>query len=177
MENIVLIGMPGSGKSTLGVLLAKALGRSFVDTDLLVQVKASGRLQALLDEKGVDAFLDLEGETVSELDAENAVIATGGSVVYRAAAMAHLRQNGVLVYLALPYAEIRRRVKNLSTRGVALRAGQTLRTLYDERVPLYEKYCDIRFAPAPGASLEETVAELCERLEKQEKPEKLEERK
>lgn len=165
MDNIVLIGMPGSGKSTLGVLLAKALGRSFVDTDLLIQLRAGGKLQTLLNEKGVDAFLDLEGETVRQLEVRGAVIATGGSVVYRAAAIAHLRQNGVMVYLDLPYEEIRRRVKNLPTRGVALREGQTLRELYEERVPLYERYCDLRFAPTPGATMEETVAELCARLE------------
>ena len=164
MENIVLIGMPGSGKSTLGVLLAKALGRGFIDTDLLIQVKAGNRLQALLNQRGVDAFLDLECETVCEARGENAVIATGGSVVYREAAMAHLRQNGALVYLSLPYEEILRRVKNLPTRGVALREGQTLRDLYDERAPLYERYADLRFSPAPGASMEASVAALAARL-------------
>lgn len=164
MKNIVLIGMPGSGKSTLGVLLAKALGRDFVDTDLLIQRKAGNLLQPLLEQRGIDGFLDLEAETVRELRVCGAVIATGGSVVYRDAAMAHLKANGVLVYLELPYEEIRRRVKNLPTRGVALRPGQTLRDLYDERTPLYQGYADLRIALHAGASMEDAVDEICRRL-------------
>ncbi|MDD3335432.1 MAG: shikimate kinase [Eubacteriales bacterium] len=163
MNNIVLIGMPGSGKSTLGVLLAKAMGRDFVDTDVLIQVKNGSRLQALLNRFGVDGFLKLEEQAVLELDVENTVIATGGSVVYSAAAMEHLRQNGIIVYLELPYEEIERRIRNLSTRGVALREGQTLRGLYDERIPLYQSAADVSFRQ-PTGSAESAVEKLCDIL-------------
>lgn len=158
MRNIVLIGMPGSGKSTLGVLLAKTMGLDFVDTDLLIQRRCGDRLQALLDAKGVDAFLKLEEETICRLNAKASVIATGGSAVYGQAAMRHLRQNGIVVYLKLSYEEIERRIKNLPSRGVALREHQTLHDLYIERVPLYESACDLCFEPRMRRMEEEAEA-------------------
>lgn len=158
MKNIVLIGMPGSGKSTMGVLLAKAIGCDFIDTDVLIQVRYGKKLQTLLNEQGLEAFLKLESDTVCAMEAAGAVIATGGSVVYSDAAIRHLRENGVIVYLRLPCDEIIRRVKNLSTRGVALREGQTLDDLYNERVPLYERACDLPFDPC--GTMEEAVEAL-----------------
>ena len=163
MSNIVLIGMPGCGKSTVGVLLAKALGMAFLDTDIVLQAKEGALLQSLLDAIGIDAFLRREEEAILTVDAQSTVIATGGSVVYEQRAMRHLHERGKVVYLALPYEEIERRLSNLATRGVALRPGQTLRALYDERVPLYEKEADVTFE-AEGLDIEQTVARLARLL-------------
>ena len=162
-SNIVLIGMPGSGKSTIGVLLAKALGMKFVDTDQVIQEKYGDKLQHILDTSGVDAFLRLEEDTVASLNAEGTVIATGGSVIYGPRAMVHLHEQGTIVYIQLPYEVIERRINNMATRGIALREGQTLRDLYDERVPLYEAACDVRFEPGPG-DIDSSAAQLCAQL-------------
>ena len=161
--NIVLIGMPGCGKSTVGVLLAKALGMAFVDTDVVLQAREGRKLQQMIDDIGVDAFLDKEQDAILSLCCDRTVVATGGSVVYGKEAMAHLHENGVVVYIRLPFAEIRRRLQNLATRGVTLREGQTLRGLYDERVPLYEAQADIVFDSGEG-DIEQTVAALAARL-------------
>lgn len=167
MKNIVLIGMPGCGKSTVGVLLAKALGFEFMDTDIVIQAMYGEKLQELVNRLGVDDFLDLEEEAICDLDVMDTVIATGGSVVYGKEAMAHLRKEGIVVYLELPYAQMARRIYNLSTRGIALRAGQTLKDLYDERVPLYKANCDICFLVGDG-TIEETVQRLAQLLERRE---------
>lgn len=156
LENIVLIGMPGCGKSTVGVLLAKALGYDFIDTDVVLQAREKQKLQDMIDEIGVDAFLKKEQNAILSLSVSRCVIATGGSVVYGKDAMRHLRQHGIVVYIRLPYEEIERRLSNLATRGVTLRAGQTLKDLYDERIPLYEAAADIVF-DADGADIERTV--------------------
>lgn len=145
-KNIVLIGMPGAGKSTVGVVLAKALGMQFIDTDILIQERAGKMLQEILDGNGPDAFKRLEEETILSIRPERAVIATGGSVVCSEAAMAHLKSGGVVVYLEIPYAEMEARLKNITTRGILLLPGQSLRGMYDERVPLYEKYADLTVA-------------------------------
>ncbi len=142
-QNIVLIGMPGAGKSTLGVLLAKTLGKSFLDTDLLIQEKEGRLLQAIIDQDGVAKFLQIEARVLRQVEIVNAVIATGGSVVYDQNAMKHLGQNGIIVYLQLPYAEIECRISNMASRGIALGAGQRLIDLYNERTPLYERYADL----------------------------------
>lgn len=142
-SNIVLIGMSGAGKSTVGVLLAKALGMGFTDTDIVIQQNAGRTLQSLLDSDGADAFLRLESQTVCALRAENCVIATGGSVVYSPAAMDALRANGRVVYLKAPFSELEKRLTNISTRGIVMRPGETLRGVFAEREPLYEKYCDL----------------------------------
>ena len=163
MTNVVLIGMPGCGKSTVGVLLAKALGLTFVDTDTVLQKREKRKLQPMIDEIGVDAFLIREEEAVCSLHVDHAVIATGGSVVYGQRAMAHLHENGVVVYIRLPYEIIERRLSNLATRGVTLRPGQTLRDLYDERVPLYEREADVVF-DADNGSVEEAAAALADCL-------------
>lgn len=161
--NIVLIGMPGCGKSTVGVLLAKALGMAFIDTDVVLQAKEGRKLQQMIDDIGVDAFLKKEEEAILSLSCENTVVATGGSVVYGERAMKRLHQGGTVVYMRLPYAQIARRLGNLATRGVTLRAGQTLLDLYNERVPLYEAQADIVFDASDG-EIEQTVAALCARL-------------
>lgn len=140
--NLVLIGMPGSGKSTCGVLAAKALLKNFFDTDLLIQSIEEKRLQNIIDEKGIDYFLEAEEQAVLSLNIEATVIATGGSVVYSEKAMQHLKNMGKIIYLHLGYDTMCRRIKNITTRGVVLKSGSTLEDMYEERLPLYEKYAD-----------------------------------
>lgn len=164
MANVVLIGMPGCGKSTIGVLLAKALKMDFLDTDVAFQNRQDKRLQEIIEEVGVDAFLQMEEACVLSLDAEDTVIATGGSVVYGEKAMRHLHEHGIVVYIRLPYAEIERRLSNLASRGVTLREGQTLQDLYNERIPLYEKEADIVFDPG-NLNIEETAQALKARMD------------
>lgn len=142
-KNIVLIGMPGAGKSTVGVVLAKRLGYRFVDSDLVIQEKTRKLLHELITEHGVDGFLKIEEEINAGLDCEKCIIATGGSVIYGEKAMEHLREIGCVVYLKLSYEEIENRLGDLTARGVALKNGQTLRDLYNERCPLYEKYAHV----------------------------------
>lgn len=164
MANVVLIGMPGCGKSTVGVLLAKALGMAFMDTDVVLQAKEGRKLQQMIDDIGIDAFLSREQDAILGLNCDRTVIATGGSVVYGESAMAHLHANGIVVYIRLPYAEIENRLSNLATRGVTLRDGQTLYDLYQERIPLYEKEADVVF-DASGCDIEKTVASIARRME------------
>lgn len=163
MANIALIGMPGCGKSTVGVLLAKALGMTFVDTDIVLQEQQGRKLQEMIDEIGVDAFLDMEEACVAALSPENSVVATGGSVVYGKRAMRRLHKLGTVVYIRLPFDEIQRRLQNLATRGVTLRKGQTLLDLYNERIPLYEKEADVVF-DAENLSLDHSAQLLAKRL-------------
>ena len=142
-DNIVLIGMPGVGKSTIGVVLAKVLGYEFVDADLLIQ-KAEGKLlHEIIDERGTDGFIEVENRVNSQIDTHRSVIATGGSVVYGKEAMEHLRSIGTVVYLKQNLRPLERRLRNLKGRGVVLKPGQTLADLYKERVALYEKYADV----------------------------------
>ena len=163
MANIVLIGMPGCGKSTVGVLLAKALQMDFVDTDIVLQQQQGKKLQEIIDQVGNDAFLKLEEDCVCGLECDQTVVATGGSVVYGKEAMRCLHENGFVVYIRLPYEEIERRLSNLATRGVTLKKGQTLRNLYDERIPLYEAEADYIFEPEEG-DVQKTVLDLAQRL-------------
>lgn len=143
MKNIVLIGMPGSGKSTVGVVLAKHMGLSFVDSDLLIQ-KAHGRLlHEIIEERGVEGFWQVENDINAAIEAENSVIATGGSAIYGAEAMAHLKNIGTVIYLKLSCQELKERLGDLNERGVTLKDGQDLEGLYEERTPYYEKYADI----------------------------------
>ena len=161
MANIVLIGMPGCGKSTVGVLLAKALGMRFLDTDVVFQAQQGRKLQEMINEIGIDAFLNMEEACVCGIECDYTVIATGGSVVYGKKAMWHLHHNGLIVYIQLPYKEIEKRLSNLATRGVTLREGQTLHDLYDERIPLYEAEADIVF-DASDEEIEQTTRELAD---------------
>ena len=140
--NIILIGMPGSGKSTCGVVAAKLLLKNFFDTDLLIQNREGRRLQQIIDEKGLDYFARAEEEAVLSLDIAGTVIATGGSVVYSPAAMEPLRRMGKVIYLHLEYETMCRRIQNLDSRGVVLQAGYTLQDMYKERLPLYRRYAD-----------------------------------
>ena len=142
-HNIVLIGMPGAGKSTVGVVLAKKLGYRFVDSDLVIQDTYGKLLHELIEEHGIEGFWKIENDVNASLDLKRSVIATGGSAVYGAEAMEHLRKIGTVIYLQLPFEEIAGRLGDLSARGVTLREGQTLSDLYAERVPLYEKYAHL----------------------------------
>lgn len=143
MKNIVLIGMPGAGKSTVGVVLAKNLGMSFMDSDLVIQEKEGKKLHELITEHGSDGFLRIEDRVNASINPANTVIATGGSVVYCENAMKHLGEIGTICYLKLSYEGIRDRLGDLAQRGVVLKDGQTLQDLYNERVPLYEKYANL----------------------------------
>lgn len=141
--NIILIGMPGVGKSTLGVLLAKALGMAFIDTDIVIQENEGRQLQEIIDADGIDAFLEAEERAILGLKAHGAVISTGGSAVYSEGAMAHLKNGGLTIYLDAPFDEIENRLSNISTRGIVIRPGCSLQDIYNERVPLYRKYADV----------------------------------
>ena len=164
MKNIVLIGMPGCGKSTIGVVLAKVLGFDFVDADVLIQKKHGKLLRELIAEYGDDGFLQIENDVNKEIDLKNTVIATGGSVVYCDEAMQHYVKNDIVVYIELPYGVIASRLENVKRRGVVLKDGQTLKDLYEERVPLYEKYADI-VVDEEGKDLEASLQALLETLQ------------
>lgn len=156
MDNIILIGMPGSGKSSVGVVLAKALGCRFLDADLLIQEREGALLQEILDRRGLEPFLDLEGEVLRSIRCRRTVIAPGGSCVCRAGAMEHLRSLGTVVYLQLSLSEVEARICNLATRGIALAPGQTIVDVYEYRVPLYQRYADLTVR-ADGQTLTGTV--------------------
>ena len=143
MKNIIFIGMPAVGKSTVGVVVAKRLGYEFIDTDLLIQKQENRLLREIIAEEGLDGFLSIENQVNRDVEAEHAVISPGGSVVYCEEAMKHYKEIGTIVYLHASFEVINSRLKNAKKRGVALRDGQTLKDLYDERVVLFEKYADI----------------------------------
>lgn len=149
--------MPGSGKSSVGVVLAKAMGLGFVDGDLLIQQKQGALLQEILDQRGVEGFLDLEEQVLSALDCRRMVIAPGGSCVCRVGTMEHLRRLGTVVYLSLSLAEVGRRIQNLDSRGIAMERGQTLAEVYAARLPLYQRFAHVTVA-VDGQSVAETVA-------------------
>lgn len=165
MRNITLIGMPGSGKSTVGVVLAKALGYEFLDGDLLIQSEQGCLLQQLIDRYGQKAFLDIEGDTLAGISCDKTVIAPGGSCVLRDKAMEHLKSLGQIVYLHLEYEELESRIHNLATRGIAFAPGQTLKDVYDQRLPLYQKWADVTL-PVQGRSLEDTLSEVLRLLDR-----------
>lgn len=155
-RNIVLIGMPGSGKSTIGVVLAKVLGFQFIDSDLLIQEREHRLLPEILEEDGPDRFNEIENQVNASIEADRAVIATGGSVVYGKEAMAHLRGIGLVVYLKLNYSEIEERVGDFHERGISMQDGQTLKDVYAERTPLYEKYAHV-IVEVKNQSIRETM--------------------
>lgn len=159
MRNLVLIGMPGCGKSTVGVLAAKALAMNFVDTDLLLQRRMGTSLQRMVDELGTEGFYQQEERVVKTLRARNTVIATGGSVALEDHAMRRLKRDGRVVFLRLSYERIEERLKNISTRGIAMEKGQTLRQLYEERQPAYLRWSDA-VLDAEGLTVEQTVERL-----------------
>ncbi|NLP36908.1 MAG: shikimate kinase [Firmicutes bacterium] len=159
-HNLVLIGMPGAGKSTVGVLVAKTLGMAFVDTDLLLQQSEKRLLQEIIEQEGSQNFLLLEEKTVLTLQAKYSVIATGGSVIYSQRGMQHLQKNGLIVYLQLPYGELVQRIHNMAARGIVMTKNQTLAELYAERKDFYEKYAEI-IINCSGLSIEESVQKVC----------------
>ena len=142
MKNIILTGMPGAGKSTVGVILAKTLGMNFIDTDTVLQENAGRILQEIINTGGIDAFLKTEERSIVSLECENTIIATGGSVVFSDKSMNYLKKKGIIIYLYISYGELVRRIKNITTRGIVLAADQSLLDLYKQRLPLYEKYAD-----------------------------------
>ena len=159
MKNVVLIGMPGSGKSTSGVLAAKALCMDFVDTDLVIQQNEKMPLQAIINTKGNESFAAAEESAVCGLNVQNAVIATGGSVVYSQKAMAHLKENAVVLYLRISFETMMKRIADMHSRGILLKDGETVRAMYDERISLYEKYADM-ILDCDGKDVETTVSEI-----------------
>jgi shikimate kinase len=163
MKNIVIIGMPGAGKSTMGVILAKTLGRNFIDTDIVAQETSGRLLQEIIDGEGTGAFLETEEKTILSLHGHNAVIATGGSVVFSEKAMQHLKKDGVVVYLKISFEEMVRRLNNITTRGIVLAAGQSLFDMYNQRVPLYEKYADITIDCSDG-DFEHCIGNVIDKL-------------
>lgn len=158
-RNVVLIGMPGAGKSTVGVVLAKKLGYAFVDADLVIQNREGKLLHEIISERGVEGFWRVEESVGESMEADKTVVATGGSAVYGERAMRHYRQMGAVVYLSLPLEEIRDRLGDLAERGVTLKEGQDLESLYAERQPLYERYADIT-VDCSGLSIREIVEQI-----------------
>lgn len=159
MNNIVLIGMPGAGKSTVGVVLAKCLGCRFVDSDLVIQEKTGMLLHEIIEAKGIDGFLAVENEVNASLEVRRSVIATGGSVIYGEEAMEHLKGIGTVVYLKLSYPAVKERLGDLNERGVTVREGQTLKDLYEERIPYYERYAQI-VLDCENKTIRDIVAEI-----------------
>ena len=163
MKNIVLIGMPGVGKSTIGVILAKEIGYQFVDSDLLIQKQESRLLKDIISSEGVEGFLSIEIQVNASIDVSDSVIATGGSAVYGAEAMAHLKEIGTIVYLKCSFDTLNKRLGDLKGRGVVLKKGQTLKDIFEERRVLYEKYADI-IIEENEKGIEETLSLLLDAL-------------
>ena len=159
--NIVLIGMPASGKSTVGVILAKVLGMDFIDSDIVIQKREGARLNELIEKYGVDDFMRREEAAILGINVTNTVIATGGSAVYSAASMAHLAENSCIVYLKVELDVLKKRLSDIKGRGVVLRDGETLETIYETRAKLYEKYADITIEET-GASVKNTIEDTVE---------------
>ena len=158
-ENIILIGMPGSGKSTCGVLAAKALLKNFFDTDLLFQGLEEKRLQDIIDDDGIEYFLSAEERAILSLDINATVVATGGSVVYSDKSMEHLKKSGKVIYLHLSYDTMVDRIKNITTRGVVVKEGDSLEDMYNERLPMYQKWADV-VINCDNNTVEQTVEKI-----------------
>jgi len=163
MKNIILIGMPGAGKSTIGVVLAKTLGLNFLDTDLVIQQIHGAVLQDILNKNGLVAFKKIENTILSTISVKDSVIATGGSAVYSANGMKHLKEDGTVVYLQLDFEEVNKRIKNISTRGIVIEDGFSLLDLYNERLPLYKQFAEIT-VECSGLDLEAIVKEITLRI-------------
>ena len=167
-DNLIFIGMPAVGKSTVGIVVAKRLGMRFVDADLLIQEQEKKLLREIIAEVGEEGFLKIENQVNAEVEAENSVISPGGSVVYCEEAMRHYKEIGTIVYLKASYQTIKRRIRNPKKRGVVLREGQSLRDLYNERVPYFEKYADITVCE-DGCRIEETIENVINAVERYKK--------
>lgn len=164
INNIILIGMPGVGKSSVGVILAKILGYRFLDCDLIIQEKEGKLLHEIISSEGLDGFIKVENRINAGINCEKSIVATGGSAVYGEDAMAHFKEIGTVVYLKCDYEAIADRLGDLAARGVAMKEGQTLKDLYDERVPLYEKYADIVVDESGCTSARETISKLLKEI-------------
>lgn len=164
MNNIILVGMPGSGKSTLGVVLARRLGYGFMDTDSLISCREKKTLQEIIDEKGIEEFKKTESETGENIVCDRVIIATGGSMIMAPGAMEHLKELGCVVYINVPLRELKKRLGNFNTRGIIMNGGETLEDVLRRRSPLYEKYADITVNYKKGDSLEKTVDRIVEKL-------------
>ena len=159
-KNLVLVGMPACGKSTIGVLAAKALGYRFIDADLVIQEETGKLLQQIIDEQGLDAFCIAEERAICSIGVQkNAVIATGGSAVYSRTAMLHLKDHGIVYYLSLPTGEVKKRLHNIKSRGIAMRRGDTIEDVFARRRALYEEYADITI-DCLGKDIEQLVEEI-----------------
>lgn len=165
MKNIILIGMPAVGKSTVGVVLAKRLGYEFIDVDLLIQKQEKRLLKDIIADVGNEGFLAIENQVNRELEVERAIIAPGGSVVYCEEAMEHYKEIGTIIYLEIAFEEIQKRIKNAKNRGVVLAEGQSLQDIYEERCVLFEKYADYTISEN-GIDLDETIDRVLELIEK-----------
>ena len=163
MKNIIFIGMPASGKSTIGVVVAKHLGYDFIDSDLLIQKQEKRLLKDIIADVGNEGFLAIENQVNCDIEAERAVISPGGSIVYCQEAMEHFKEIGTIIYLKVSFETINERISNAKNRGVVLKEGQTLKDLYDERTCLFEKYADCIISE-DGLSLEETIDKVLELL-------------
>jgi shikimate kinase len=158
-NNIILIGMPASGKSTVGVILAKILGYNFVDADIVIQEKENRKLSEIIEQEGVDGFIDIENRINAGIEVEKTVISTGGSAVYGKEAMDHYKNIGKIVYLKVDMDILTKRLKNAKQRGVVMKDGQSLVSLYNERSVLYEKYADVTIEEG-NKTVEEVIADL-----------------
>ena len=167
-DNLIFIGMPAVGKSTVGIVVAKRLGMRFVDADLLIQEQEKKLLREIIADVGEEGFLKIENQVNAEVQAENSVISPGGSVIYCEEAMRHYKEIGTIVYLKVSYQTIKRRIRNPKKRGVVLREGQSLRDLYNERVPYFEKYADITVCE-DGCRIEETIENVINAVERYKK--------
>lgn len=170
-DNLIFIGMPAVGKSTVGIVVAKRLGMDFIDTDLLIQNQEKKLLREIIAEVGDDGFLKIENQVNSDVQAENSVISPGGSVIYCEGAMKHYKEIGIVVYLQASYQSIKKRIRNPKKRGVVLKDGQTLKDLYEERRPYFEKYADITVSEE-GCQIEETIENVLQAVEEYRKTKK-----
>lgn len=162
-NNIILIGMPGVGKSTIGVVIAKIEGYHFIDTDIVIQQQEGRLLKDIIGSEGVEGFIQIENRVNASIEGKGAVIATGGSVIYGEEAMKHYKEIGKIVYLKLSYDELKGRLGDIKNRGVVLKEGQNLKMLYEERCPLYEKYADV-VIDETGLNVEETIEKVIQEL-------------
>lgn len=164
-NNLIFIGMPAVGKSTVGIVVAKRLGMNFVDVDLLIQEQENKLLREIISEVGQDGFLKIENQVNADVKANNSVISPGGSVIYCKEAMKHYKEIGTIVYLKASYQTIKRRIHNPKKRGVVLRNGQSFKDLYNERVPYFEKYADITVCE-DGCRIEDTIENVIKAVKK-----------
>ena len=167
-KNLIFIGMPAVGKSTVGIVVAKRLGMNFIDVDLLIQEQEHKLLREIIRDVGQDGFLKIENQVNASLQAENSVISPGGSVIYCEEAMKHYKKTGIIIYLKASYPAIKRRIRNPQKRGVVLKEGQSLKDLYYERVPYFEKYADITVSE-DGCRIEDTIGNVLRAVKKYKK--------